>query len=283
MGGEYPVRDKYNYKYLITEVILLLLTAVIMIPIYYLIVTTLKTPADATAYPLGFPKSLYLDGYIKAWKEMNYPLVFMNTFIISAFSLIGMIIITAMAAYTIARKSTKVNRVIFIILLAGMMIPFQMGIVSLYKLVSFIGLMNKLPSVILINISINLPFGILLFRNFIASSVPVQLEESAYIDGCSVLRVFAQITMPLLKPVIATIAVTNCMVFWNDFLTPLLFLQSKRSQVILLAVNSNIGKFSTDWTSLFPMMLLGVMPLVIFFLAMQRFIIKGISLGAVKG
>ena len=120
-------------------------------------------------------------------------------------------------------------------------------------------------------------------KDFISASVPVEIEEAAYIDGCSVWGAFFRVTVPLLRPVIATLAVMNSIAIWNDFLTPLMFLQSKNSHTILLAVNSNVGRFSTNWTDMFPMMVLGVMPLVIFFLLMQKHIIKGLAVGSVKG
>ncbi len=145
------------------------------------------------------------------------------------------------------------------------MVPYQMSIMAQYKLVQSLGLMNKLPSVILINIAVNLPVSILFMRNFIVTSVPMEIEEAACIDGCSVWRTFFNITVPLLKPVVATLAVMNSIGIWNDFLTPLMFLQSSKSYTLLLQVNSNIGRFSTNWTNLFPMMLLAVAPLIIFF------------------
>lgn len=267
----------------IKELIFIVITAIVMLPIYYLIVTTFKTAEQATNHPLGLPTKLFLEGYFNAWVQMNYPRVFMNTFTITAFSLIGTLLLASMASYAIARRKHKLTNIVFLIFLAGMMVPFQMSILAQYKLIRGLGLMNKLLSVILINIAVNLPVSILFMRNFIVASVPVQIEEAAKIDGCNVFGTFFRVTFPLLKPVVATLAVMNSIGIWNDFLTPLMFLQSSKSHTILLEVNSNIGRFSTNWTDLFPMMLLGVAPLIIFFLLMQKNIIKGISAGAVKG
>lgn len=201
---------------------------------------------------------------------MEYPRAFSNSFIITVVSLTGVLLLSAMASYAIARKRNTLNKIIFTFFLAGMMVPYQMSIMAQYKLVQSLGLMNKLPSVILINIAVNLPVSILFMRNFIVTSVPMEIEEAACIDGCSVWRTFFNITVPLLKPVVATLAVMNSIGIWNDFLTPLMFLQSSKSYTLLLQVNSNIGRFSTNWTNLFPMMLLAVAPLIIFFLIMQK-------------
>ena len=142
--------------------------------------------------------------------------------------------------------------------------------------------MNKLLSVIFVDIAINLPFAVFLFKSFV-STIPIELEEAARIDGAGVWRTFWTITFPLLKPTLATVAILNTLTIWNDFMGPLYFLQSREKDVILQEVYRNIGQFSTDWTSLFPMMVLGVLPLLVFYLAMQKFIIGGVMSGSVKG
>lgn len=284
MGGEDNIMKKYkSIKMAIAEFIFIVFTGFMMIPIYYLVVTTFKTSEEATNFPLALPSKLNLEGYINAWTNMEYPRAFFNTFTITALSLIAVLLLSSMAAYAIARSKSKWNNVMFLIFLAGMMVPFQMSIMSQYKLISALNLMNKLPSVILINVAVNLPVSILFMRNFIIASVPIEIEEAAFIDGCSMWRSFFTITLPLLKPVTATLSVMISIGIWNDFLTPLMFLQSSESYTLLLQVNSNIGKFSTNWTNLFPMMMLAVLPLVIFFIFMQKHIIKGITSGAVKG
>ena len=115
------------------------------------------------------------------------------------------------------------------------------------------------------------------------STIPLELEQAAKIDGAGVFRTFATITFPLLKPTIATVAILNTLTIWNDFMGPLYFLQSREKDVILQEVYRNIGQFSTDWTNLFPMMVLGILPLLVFYIFMQRYIIGGVMAGSVKG
>ncbi|GKI16632.1 carbohydrate ABC transporter permease [Allofournierella sp.] len=277
------IKAKRGFWLGVREVLFIALTFVMMLPIYYLVITTFKTPYDATNHPLALPAEWHFEGYLKAWQSMDYPHVFKNTLVITVLALGGMLILAAMASYVLARRKSRFNTVMFFVLLSGMMVPFQMSIMTQYKLVRALGLMNNILSVVLIDIAVNLPMAILFMKNFISASVPVEIEEAAYIDGCSVWGAFFRVTVPLLRPVIATLAVMNSIAIWNDFLTPLMFLQSKNSHTILLAVNSNVGRFSTNWTDMFPMMVLGVMPLVIFFLLMQKHIIKGLAVGSVKG
>lgn len=269
-------------KLLILEAVMIFLAALMLIPLYYLIVTTFKTPMEATAFPLALPGEIHLEGYARAWTAMEYPRVFRNNLMITSISVTGIIILSSMAAYPIARRPHRLNKAVFFVILAGIMVPYQMAVIPLYKLIRTLNLMNSLWGVILIDIFINVPFAVFLFRGFIRT-IPYELEEAALLDGCSLSATFWRITFPMLKPVIATIAILDSMTIWNDFLTPLLFLQSREKDVILQEVHRNIGQFAIDWTDFFPMMVLGIAPLLIFYLFMQKYIIKGISSGSLKG
>ncbi|OPH49325.1 sugar ABC transporter permease [Paenibacillus ferrarius] len=264
------------------EVIMLLLAAVMVVPIYYLLVTTLKTSAEAALHPLALPNHFMISGYIKAWQTMNYPRVFMNNVLITVTSVVGVILLASLAAYTFARRPNRINQILFYFILIGVTIPFQVATIPLFKLMKSFGLVDTFSAVILVNIFTMISFNVFLIKNFIAT-VPIELEESASIDGCGVFGTFRRITFPLLLPVIATVGILDSLTAWNDFYTPLLFLQSREKGVILLEVFRNIGQFSTDWTSFFPMLVLGIAPLLLFYLFMQRYIISGIVTGAVKG
>ena len=255
-------KEKRNLA--ITEIFMILIAVIWFIPIYYLIVTTLKSSQEATANPLGLPKVLRLDNYVNAWVLL-------------------IVIFGSMAGYALARTKSKMGTRVFLLFLAGLIVPFQMNIVSLYKIVKGFGLMNTLWSVILVDVAINTPQAVFLFKEFIESTIPKELEEAAAIDGCSVFKRFFLIVLPLLKPVISTVVIIVTLNVWNEFMTPLLFLQSRENDVILQEVTRNIGQFATDWTALFPMLMLGVAPLMIFYVFMQKYIIAGVAAGAVKG
>lgn len=262
---------------------MILLAILWFIPVYYLIVTTLKTPADATASPLGLPTTLYLQNYVDAWQKMEFPRAFANTLFITAMSVGLIVLFGSMAGYALARTRSKLGNRMFLFFLAGLVVPFQMNIVSLYKIVKTMHLMNNPFAVILVDVAVNMPQAVFLFREFILSTVPRELEEAADIDGCGTLQKFFSIVFPLLRPVMATVIILVTLNVWNEFMTPLLFLQSRSNDVILQEVSRNIGQFSTDWTAMFPMMMLGVAPLMIFYVFMQKYIIAGVAAGAVKG
>ena len=278
---KYQTKRKRNLA--VTETIMILLAVIWFIPIYYLIVTTLKSPKEATASPLALPKVLMVENYVTAWQNMQFPRAFGNTLFITATAVFFIVIFASMAGYALARTKAKWGMRFFLFFLAGLIVPFQMNIVSLYKIVKSFHLMNNAFAVILVNVAINTPQGVFLFKEFIESTIPRELEEAAEIDGCSVMKKFFSIVLPLLKPVISTVVIIVTLNVWNEFMTPLLFLQSREKDVILQEVSRNIGQFSTDWTALFPMLMLGVAPLMVFYVFMQKYIIAGVAAGAVKG
>ena len=274
-------KEKRNLA--IIEIFMIALAVIWFVPIYYLIVTTLKTPQEATLSPLGLPKVFHFENYVNAWSKMQFPRAFGNTLFITVCAVGILVILGSMAGYALARTKSKMGSRIFLLFLAGLTVPFQMNIISLYKIVKSLGLMNTAWAVILVDVAINMPQAVFLIKEFIESSVPIELEEAAIVDGCSVFKRFFTIVLPLLKPVLSTVIILVTLNVWNEFLTPLLFLQSRENGVILQEVTRNIGQFSTDWTALFPMLMLGVAPLMIFYIFMQKYIINGVAAGAVKG
>ena len=268
---------------LIYNLIFLVLSGIMILPIYYLVVTTFKTPSEAAASPLGLPLNFTFENYEKALQAMHYLRALTNNLVITVSSVILLILFASMAAYVVARSKKKIFRIMFGIFMVGLIIPFQIAIMPLYKIMVGMKLMNTFTGVILIDVfCINLPLSIFLFKGFI-STVPIELEEAANIDGCGTFKCFWRIIFPLLKPIVATVAILDALAVWNDFMTPLLFLQSSKKAVLLQEVYKNVGPFSTDWTSFFPMLLLATLPLVIFYLIMQRHIIEGVVAGSGKG
>ena len=177
-------------------IVLVVLGCIVIIPIYYLLVTTFKTPAEATASPMGLPSHFSFSGYKEAFEKMQFPRAFFNTFIITACSVIGIIITSSMLGYVLHRKrELKISKIVFVLILSGMLFPYQMSILGLYKLIRSLGLMNHLASVIFINIACNIPFATFMFRSFVAT-IPEELEEAAKIDGAGTFRFHGTVIFP---------------------------------------------------------------------------------------
>lgn len=262
---------------------LVIVTVIVLLPIYYLLATTFKTPAEAAASPLGLPKHFTFENYSRAIEAMNYGQALKNNLVIAVFSVVFLVIFSSMSAYVIARSGKKIFKFMYSVFMVGLIVPFQISIIPLYKMMSGVHLMGTHLGVILVDIfCINLPLSIFLMRGFI-DTVPRELEESAMIDGSGVFQCFWRIVFPLLKPIVSTVAILDTLAIWNDFMTPLLFLQSSEKQVLLQQVYRNVGPFSTNWTSFFPMLVMATLPLVLFYFVMQKQIIEGVVAGAVKG
>lgn len=268
---------------ILISIFIFILTTIWMVPVYYLVVSTFKTGAEVAASPLGLPSNISFVSYVEAFNNMQFPRAFSNTLFIAIMSVVINLAVSTLAAYTLARRNNKVNSIVYMFFLMGMMVPLQMGLSALYKIMSAIHLVNNPFAVILINASGSTVSSIFLIKSFISSAIPNEIEEAARIDGCGVYSILFKIIIPLLKPILATVSIIVMLGTWNDYLNPSLFLHSRDKGVILQEVYRNVGQFSTDWASLFPMLVLGILPLTIIYIFMQRFIISGVTQGSVKG
>jgi raffinose/stachyose/melibiose transport system permease protein len=267
---------------IISYAVLILLALFILIPEYYLVISTFKNRAETIVSPLALPRVWRFQNYAKAFQQMHYLRAFTNNVMITTGAVTGIILCASMGGYVLNRKAhTRPCKIIFSLILAGLIFPFSMSMLGLYKVVQNLHLINTLWSVIFVHIAGGIPFAAFLFKNF-TSTVPFELEESAKIDGAGVFHTFWRIIFPLLKPIIATIAILDTLSIWNDFMIPLYFIQSSRFRVLLQEVQQNIHQFTIDYTMFFCSMVLAILPLLIFFLIMQRYIIGGIMSGSLK-
>lgn len=276
-------KEKYKIHDYFLEIGLWVLALIILIPFYYIVVNTFKSPSHVVSAPMALPGADFsFSSYKEAWVRMNYPRVFLNNLIYTGISVIVSIIVSSMAAYTLVMKKTRFHKFIYLLFISSIMIPFQMLIIPLMKMFSDFHLMNTYHGVILVFVFTNIAYVSFLYYSFI-KTIPSQLEEAARIDGASVMQTFWRIYFPLLKPVTVTAGINISITFWNDFLVQVLFISKPEMQNITRAVFSNVGLFSTDWSMLLPMFMLSMIPLLVFFFIMQKHIIKGLTAGSVKG
>lgn len=271
----------YTWRTLLLEVVMLALCACMILPFYYLVVSVFKTPREMGLDPLGLPSSLYLENFQNAWKQVRFWGAFGNTALITFSTLIVVVLFGSMAAYAVARRKRKFYKLIMLYFLLGFMVPFQTTMVPLYQQMQRFGLINKLYGLIILSTG-SCVFAFFLYQGFI-STVPYELEESAIIDGAGPFRVFFQITFPLLKSITVTMSIFHVMGTWNDFVSPFLFLHSRENSTLMLEIYRSVGEFSNNWPVMMSTMVLIMAPLVIFYIFAQRFIIDGLTSGAVKG
>lgn len=266
----------------IGEILMLCLCAIFFIPFYYLLVNTFKTAKDATFSPLSLPITGFtLDNYKKALDTINFLRSLSNSVIITVLSVIIIILFGSMAAYTITRRKNKVTKVLLVYFLIGFMVPVQTTMIPLFKLMSNLHLTNSIWGMIVLYSSW-CNFAMFMYQGFLGT-VPQDLEDAAFIDGCGPFRVFGKIVFPLLKPVTTTIIIFDVMWIWNDFMLPYLFVGSSKNFTLIMEVYKGVGEFSNNWTTMLCTMVIVLIPITIFYCIMQKHIIAGITSGAVKG
>jgi raffinose/stachyose/melibiose transport system permease protein len=279
MGGD----RKYSVSTLVLEIIAVCTALIFLVPMYFVLVNSVKSFADVLMNTAGWPKEFMWGNYKEAWEIMRYPSAFMNSMIVTVFANLGIIILASMAAYRLVRRPTKWNNLLFALFVSAMVIPFQSIMIPLVKMASSMGLMNSRWGLIIAYFGFGIPLSVFLFHGFV-KSVPREIEEAAVVDGCTPYGVFWKIVFPLLKPMAVTILILNSLWIWNDFLLPFLILGgSPELRTIPLSTYSLFGQYTKQWDLAMAALVLGVAPIIVFFLTMQKHVVEGIAAGSVKG
>ncbi|WP_168122922.1 carbohydrate ABC transporter permease [Paenibacillus sp. HB172176] len=272
----------YTWRILLIEIIAILLALLFLVPFYFVLVNSVKSFADLLMHSADWPRAFVWSNYTRVWDIIQYPKVFLNSLIVTLAANAGIALFSAMAAYRLVRRPTKLNNVIFGLFVAAMVIPFQSIMIPLVKVASFTGLFNSLIGLIVCYFGFGVSLATFLVHGFV-KSIPLEIEEAAIVDGASPYGVFWRIVFPLLKPMTVTIILLNSLWIWNDFLLPSLMLSDAGLRTIPLATSSFFAQYTKQWDLALAGLVLGVTPIVIFFLIMQRHIIEGITAGSVKG
>jgi raffinose/stachyose/melibiose transport system permease protein len=276
----------------VAEILTLGLMAFFIAPLILVLINAAKTNNEIISSPLSLPSNwgVLWTNITSIWNNVNirYSQALMNSTIVTFFSLAGITIFSAMAAWVLLRTKSKLSTAIFMMFVAAMVIPFQ---VVMFPLVKWFGIFQNVTGIpmlrsyfgiIVAYIGFGSSMSIFMFHGFM-KSIPHEIEEAAYMDGCGKIRTFFYIVLPILKPIYVTILILNGIWIWNDFLLPMLVLgKGTPVQTIPLAVNNFAGAFLVSWDLMMTAILLALIPVVIFFLSAQKHIIKGMVEGSVK-
>ncbi|MGG5252399.1 carbohydrate ABC transporter permease [Neobacillus sp. SM06] len=273
--------NRYTGKTFIGEIFAVLLGLVFLVPFYYILSNSLKPFADILSNTSALPKVMQFQNYVSAFEKLDYLKVFSNSLIITVASNVVLVIFCSMAAYMLVRTKKKISNIIFMTFVAAMIIPFQSIMIPLIKTAGNLGLLNSIWGLVIMYLGFGSGMTIFLYHGFI-KGIPLELEEAAIIDGCSRFGVFFRIVFPLLKPITVTIVILNSLWIWNDFLLPSLTLQNPEFRTIPLATFFFFGQYTKQWDLALAALVMGIVPLLIFFFAMQKHIIKGITSGSIK-
>ena len=264
---------------------LLLLSFVFIFPIYLVVINSFKSKFNIIGEPFSFPNEdtfVGFENYINGMESADIVGSFIRTLVITVGSVIAIVVLTSMTAWYITRVKSKFNKCVYYLFLFSMIVPFQMVMFTMTSVSINLGL-NNIFGIIPVYLGFGAGLSVFMFSGFV-KSLPKEIEEAAMIDGCSPIKTFFMVVFPILKPTAITVAILNAMWIWNDFLLPYLLLGSSEktlSVAIQLTMQGAYG--SIDWGGFMAMLVLAIIPIIAFYLACQKYIIKGVIDGAVKG
>ncbi|PNV59475.1 sugar ABC transporter permease [Clostridium sp. chh4-2] len=256
-----------------------------MFPFVMVILNSFKRKINIVKNPLMLidDKGLQFINYVKAFTEMDFGTAFFNSILVTGVSVVLIILCSSMTAYLFVRTDWMICKVFFALMVAYMVVPFQVIMIPLVSIYGNIfGILNSRATLIFMNLGFGTGMAIFMCHGFIKTNVPLALEEAAKIDGCSRFQIFFKIVFPLMKPIISTITILNVLGLWNDYLLPNLVLGKKALYTLPLAIRTFYGTFSNDLGKIMAALVMIVAPIILVYIFLQKYIIGGVVAGAVK-
>lgn len=264
--------------------LLAVMSAVFIAPVFIVLINSFKTKFSISQTPFVLPNKETFAGFINytsGIKDTGYMTAFMWSLFITVCSVAVIVVFTSMTAWFIVRVKSKITSLIYYLFLFSMIVPFQMVMFTMSKTANVLGLDNPL-GIIIIYLGFGAGLSVFMFSGFV-KSVPLGIEEAATIDGCNAFNTFWRVVFPILKPTAITVAILNTMWIWNDYLLPYLVIGSDYKTIPIAVQYLKGGYGSIDMGAMMAMLVLSILPVVIFYLTCQKYIIKGVAAGAVKG
>ncbi len=271
----------------IANIILICVCLAYLFPIYIIIVNAFKNRAELYENVLAFPSTFSFQYFAEAMDKMEFLNALKNSLIVTLISIAIIVVLSSMCAWMLARTDNKISKFIFMLFVATMLIPFQTLMMPLMQVLSFgrdtlhLPVVDTLGGLIFCYIGFGASMSVFLFHGFV-KTVPMALEEAATIDGCSKFGVFWKIVFPILKPTTMTVIILDVIWIWNDYLLPSLVLSSRGNRTIPLSTANFFGQFTIQWNLAMAGLTLTIIPVIIFYLCAQKYIVKGVAAGAVK-
>ncbi len=276
-------KQKKRLRIIVTEIIMIFIALIYMYPIFLMFINSVKPFGEVVADVIALPKVLEWQNYIDVINKMDYKRLFLNNVIITGVGILGIVGFSSSTAYILERRRGNYTRIAHLIIITPMLIPFQTIMITLLKVMNVIHLSGSTWGLGIQYWGFGIPMATFIYYNFM-KTIPKEIDESAFMDGASTLKTFTAIIFPLLKSVTATVIVLDVMWIWNDFLLPLLMVNSSpKTKTLVLSAYTFVGQFNTQWHYAMTAMVLAVLPSIIFFILLQKNIVEGVVAGAVKG
>ncbi len=265
------------------HIALILYTILALGPILLILINAFKTRRAIFADPLGLPngQTWTTIGFDRVFANADFGLYFFNSLTVTLVSLVLIVLIGAMAAWALTEYKFPGNTLIGLYLAIGIMVPIRLGSVSILRMMVELNLVNTLTALVLVYVAQGLPLAILILGEFI-QQIPRDLRDAARCDGVSEYRIFGSIILPLIRPAIATVAVFTMVPIWNDLWFPLILAPGGSKQTVTLGVQQFIGQYVTDWNAVLASLTLAIAPILVLYLLFSRYLVRGLTAGAVK-
>lgn len=252
-------------------------------PFIFILLTALKSRPDLiTTGAFGLPTEIVWDNFPDAWERANLATTARNSALITFTKVPLGLFVSALAAFALTRMRFRFQKLIFVVIVMGTMIPVQVALGPLFRLVLDLGLLNKYWGLLFPYIAFGVPYQVFILHGFF-QSIPVELDEAAYLDGASRFGVFWRIILPLSKPVLAALFVLDFVATWNEFPMALVIMQRQNSWTIPLSLQAFRGQFSNNYTQMNAAIVMSILPVIIVYMLFQRYFVSGLTTGAVKG
>ncbi len=274
--------SKKKFLRVLLEAVTVIVAYIYIVPVLLVLFNTLKPLGDILKSPFSLPKTLYLDNINYVLGNMKYFQVLCNTVKISVAVVLLTILVSSMAGWMLTRDNRPHSRLITVLLMASLMVPFQSFMIPLNNLIYDLKLGDSMLGYIWVQTTLYAPMGVFMYTGFV-KNIPYSLEESARLDGASSIQVFFRIAFPLMKPITASIAVLYSLWIWNDYLTASLMLKSTSNKTITIAIYSFFSMYLNRWDYAITAVAFSVIPISILYILMQKYVVAGMTAGAVKG
>jgi len=273
--------NKQRMYRIVHYAVLILLSLATLLPVLWVVLSSFKPQSELFRVPLTFiPQDWTLENYVSSLAAGNFPVYFSNTVFVAVVSTAITVLINLMAGYALAKYIFKGRDIIFTVMIATLMIPLQVIMIPIFLQLKSLGMLNSLWGIIIPPAAT--PTGVFLARQYLVT-LPNSLIEAARIDGAREHTIFFRLILPMSKPIVATITIFSFMWRWNDYLWPLIVITDNRKQTIQQALANFVGQLQINWSDLLAMTTIAIIPVIIVFLAFQRFFFSGIAAGSVKG
>ena len=275
--------QKKKLKLILLTILMAVAAVCYIYPVFLMFINSVKPFGEVVSDVIALPSKIEWANYSYVIDKMQYGKLFFNNVMITVIGIVGIIIFASSAAYILNRRKNKYTAVASLLITTPMLIPFQTIMITLLKVMNVIHLSNSRVGLGIQYWGFGLPMAAFIYSNFMAT-IPKEIDESAFIDGAGTFRTFRSIIFPLLKSVTFTVIVLDVMWIWNDFLLPLLMVNSSNeTKTLVLAAYTFVGQFNTQWHYAMAAMVLTILPSIIIFIFLQKYIVEGVVAGAVKG